>query len=115
MCYRRVALITHCPPSRRRKRSDQYFACAACAAMTDQKGTLRQCSIAATAPKGCIGGLFVCPRCRHCCRRCRLPTWCHVGRTQHHQPTSPSAETILLDIPHHGQFNDIVSLPGGVS
>ncbi len=90
MRYRCVALITHCPLYRRRKCSDQYCACAAPAAMPVQKGTVRQCSIAVTAPKSCIGGIFVCP----CCRHRRLPTWCHVGRTQHHQPTSPVAETI---------------------
>ncbi len=28
-------------------------------------------------------------------------TWCYVVRTQHHQPTTPGAETIRTEGPHH--------------
>jgi hypothetical protein len=28
-------------------------------------------------------------------------TWCYVIRTQHHQPTTPGAETIQTEGPHH--------------
>ena len=28
-------------------------------------------------------------------------TWCYVVRTQHHQPTMPSTETIGAEGPHH--------------
>ena len=61
MRYRCVALITHCPPYRRRKCSDQYCACAAPAAMPVQKGTVRQCSIVVTAPKSASGGYLCVP------------------------------------------------------
>ena len=44
-----------------------------------------------------------------------LPTWCHVARTQYHQPTTPVTETIWMEGPHHVWINGIVSVLGGVS
>jgi hypothetical protein len=36
------------------------------------------------------------------------PTWCYVVGTQHHQPTTPGAETIQTEGPHHDIGNHIV-------
>jgi hypothetical protein len=35
-------------------------------------------------------------------------TWCYVVRTQHHQPTTPGAETIRIEGPHHELGSRIV-------
>ncbi len=35
------------------------------------------------------------------CRQNSRQTWCYVIRTQHHQPTTPGAETIQTEGPHH--------------
>ena len=37
-----------------------------------------------------------------------LPTWCHVFRTRHHQPTMPGAETIQTPDPNDESGNCIV-------
>ncbi len=41
-------------------------------------------------------------------RQNSLQTRCYVVRTQHHQPTTPGAETIQTECPHHEWGNRIV-------
>ncbi len=41
-------------------------------------------------------------------------TWCYVIMTQHHQPTTPGAETIQIESSNHEQINGMVSALGGV-
>jgi hypothetical protein len=66
--------------------------------------------------------LFLCPPCHDNAnagpssrRQNHLRTWCHVVRTQHHQPTTSGAETIQTEGPYHGPFNGIVLALGRVS
>jgi hypothetical protein len=35
------------------------------------------------------------------CRQNSRQTWCYAVRTQHYQPTTPGAETIQTEGPHH--------------
>jgi len=42
-------------------------------------------------------------------------TWCYVLTTQHHQLTTPSAETIRTESSNNKQINGMVSALGGVS
>ena len=46
-------------------------------------------------------------------RQNHLRTWCHVVRTQHHQPTTPGSETIRTEGPYHGPINDPFSAGQG--
>ena len=39
-----------------------------------------------------------------------LWTWCHVIRTQHHQPTTFRAETIWTKGPHHEWVNSLTAI-----
>ena len=49
-------------------------------------------------------------------RQNQLRTWCHVVRTQHHQPTTPGAEMIrITEDPYHGPINGIISALGRVA
>jgi hypothetical protein len=41
-------------------------------------------------------------------------TWCYVIMTQHHQPTTPGAETIQTESSNHEKIDGMVSVPGGV-
>ncbi len=41
-------------------------------------------------------------------------TWCSVLMTQHHQPTTPCAETIQTESSNHEQIDGMVLAPGGV-
>jgi hypothetical protein len=41
-------------------------------------------------------------------------TWCYVIMTQHHQPTTPGAETIQTESSTHEQIDGMVSAPGKV-
>jgi hypothetical protein len=40
-------------------------------------------------------------------------TWCYVVMTQHHQPTTPGAETIQTESSNHELIDGMVSAPGG--
>jgi hypothetical protein len=41
-------------------------------------------------------------------------TWCYVVMTQHHQPTTPGAETIQTKSSNNEQIDGMVSAPDGV-
>ncbi len=68
-----------------------------------------------------LGNIFLPRRCRKVlggntnsppmqpllCRQNSRWTWCYVVRTQHHQPTTPGAETIQSEGPHNEWGNCI--------